>query len=157
MRRLPGVTAIFGIDRRTGLGCFSLQEVGAPIAFAPHEGGSVMMTLARNVLLFFGLLALAACAPAANVNPQDESNTDIRFTLPGPNPQAEQAARNERVAGFGTGLWHGLISAVTLVISFFNSEIQMYEVHNNGPMYNLGFLGGAVAAAAVLGLWGGRL
>jgi hypothetical protein len=34
--------------------------------------------------------------------------------------------------------------------------VQMYEVHNNGPMYNLGFLLGAIVLFAILGFSGGR-
>ena len=51
---------------------------------------------------------------------------------------------------------HGLISVVTLIISFFKPEIQMYEVHNTGPLYNLGFLIGAILLFAILGFSGGR-
>jgi len=53
------------------------------------------------------------------------------------------------------GIWHGIISPVTLVISFFNKDIQMYEVHNDGSQYNLGFLLGIVILFAILGLING--
>ncbi len=51
------------------------------------------------------------------------------------------------IAGFWSGLWHGLICPVALVISWFNSDVSMYEVHNNGGWYNSGFVLGA-------GAWG---
>ena len=54
------------------------------------------------------------------------------------------AAGNEKFdmdpAGFWMGLWHGLISLVTFVISLFNSEVTIYEVNNTGWPYNLGFI-----------------
>ena len=54
------------------------------------------------------------------------------------------AAGNEKFdldpAGFWMGLWHGIISLVTFVISLFNSEVAIYEVNNTGWPYNLGFI-----------------
>jgi hypothetical protein len=41
------------------------------------------------------------------------------------------------------GLWHGLISPVTFVISVFSKNVRFYEVHNNGTWYNFGFVLGA--------------
>lgn len=98
---------------------------------------------------------LTACAPGAQVDLEKPDN-EIQFTTPGPNPELDTPAENGTVAGLGTGLWHGLISVVTLVISFFNPEIQMYEVHNSGNLYNLGFLIGAILLFAILGFSGGR-
>ncbi|MDP8211530.1 MAG: hypothetical protein RAO94_04500 [Candidatus Stygibacter australis] len=46
-------------------------------------------------------------------------------------------------AGFFKGFWHGLISIVTLIISLFTDKISIYEVHNAGFLYDLGFLLGA--------------
>jgi hypothetical protein len=48
------------------------------------------------------------------------------------------------VAGFLPGLWHGLISPITFVISLFSDNVTMYDVHNNGGWYNFGFLLGAM-------------
>jgi len=54
------------------------------------------------------------------------------------------AAGNERFdldpAGFWMGLWHGLISLVTFIISIFNSDVTIYEANNSGWPYNLGFI-----------------
>jgi len=44
------------------------------------------------------------------------------------------------VAGFWRGLWHGLILPITFVISLFSDSVTIYEAHNNGGWYNLGFL-----------------
>jgi hypothetical protein len=44
----------------------------------------------------------------------------------------------------------------TLIISFFNEDVQMYEVHNNGREYNLGYLLGIALVFLLLGVTGGR-
>ena len=56
------------------------------------------------------------------------------------------------VAGFWLGLWHGIISPITFIISLFSSHVHFYEVHNNGGWYNFGFL---LGVSIVLG-GGGR-
>ena len=115
-----------------------------------------MKKLLVFVLVSVLLVTLAGCAPGTNVDLGDEPNAEIQFTTPGTNPELDTPAENGKVAGLGTGLWHGLISVVTLIVSFMNPEIQMYEVHNNGPLYNLGFLLGAILLFALLGFSGGR-
>lgn len=70
------------------------------------------------------LLALAACAPGGN----------------------ELRGQGEEVAGFWLGLWHGLICPITFIVSLFDHDVNVYEVHNSGGWYNLGFLLGAGAA-----------
>lgn len=45
--------------------------------------------------------------------------------------------------GFWNGLWHGIISPVSIVISLFKEEVAMYAINNNGAWYNFGFLFGA--------------
>jgi hypothetical protein len=71
------------------------------------------------VTLALALVMLAGCAP-------------------GPNELA--GANTAKSAGFWLGLWHGIIAPVTFIISLFNRNVQMYEVHNTGNWYNLGFL-----------------
>ncbi len=46
------------------------------------------------------------------------------------------------VVGFWYGLWHGLISPITFLISLFNDHVSIYDVHNNGNWYNFGFMFG---------------
>jgi hypothetical protein len=53
------------------------------------------------------------------------------------------AAADGDVAGFFLGLWHGIISPVTFVISLFTDGVNIYEVHNNGNWYDFGFVLGA--------------
>ncbi len=75
---------------------------------------------------------------------------------PGPNGLANSPDPKGEVAGFWRGLWNGFIAPVTFIISLFNHNVQLYEVHNNGGWYNFGFIlgvsiifgGGAGGAAA---------
>lgn len=99
------------------------------------------------------LVTLAGCTAGTEIN-LDKSDSEIQFTLPGANPELDTPAENGIVAGLGTGLWHGFISIVTLILSFSKPEIQMYEVHNSGPLYNLGFLIGAIVLFAIIGFSG---
>lgn len=80
----------------------------------------------------------------------------VQLYVPGSNSLANTVDTNNRIAGFVTGVFHGLISPGTLVASLFNSTVQMYEVHNNGGLYNLGFLLGAAVIFLVLGIFSGR-
>ncbi len=71
-------------------------------------------------------LVLASCAPGANELANVPSQTGV-------------------VAGFWRGLWNGIIAPVTFIISLFDKGVQMYDVHNNGGWYNLGFFLGITA------------
>ena len=42
-------------------------------------------------------------------------------------------------AGFFSGVWHGWIAPITLVISLFDRNINIYEVYNVGFWYNFGY------------------
>jgi hypothetical protein len=101
------------------------------------------------------LVTLAGCGPDTNieVNTPDSS---IQLNTPGVNPLANEPAENGRVAGVVQGLWHGIIAPVTLIMSFFNENVQMYEVHNDGKDYNLGYLLGVAIVFLILGFSGRR-
>lgn len=45
----------------------------------------------------------------------------------------------EKPAGFFSGIWHGWIAPVSLIIGIFNHDIRVYEVINTGWWYDLGF------------------
>ncbi len=62
----------------------------------------------------------------------------------GPNNVAQVSAPH--IAGFWLGLWHGLISPVTFLVSLFTSNVNIYDVHNNGNWYNFGFILGVCTA-----------
>lgn len=58
----------------------------------------------------------------------------------GPNAAAGIADTAGKTYGFWSGLWHGIISPVTFIISLFTKNVNLYEVHNNGNWYNFGFM-----------------
>jgi hypothetical protein len=96
-----------------------------------------MKTAFRIILIIVALFVLASCAP-------------------GPNELMNSANAKGTIPGFWQGVWNGIISPITFIISLFNKNTQMYEVHNNGGWYNFGFLlgvsmifgGGAGGAAS---------
>jgi hypothetical protein len=79
----------------------------------------------------------------------------IQVNAPGPNPLVNKTDANKHVAGIWMGVWHGIISPVTLVISFSNPNVQMYEVYNDGSQYNFGFLVGVAVVFIILGVLAG--
>ena len=72
----------------------------------------------------FAVLLLVACAPGAN-------------------PMVHQSPDGAPPAGFLLGLWHGIIIWITFFWSLFDHSVSVYEVHNSGWAYNLGFVIGA--------------
>jgi hypothetical protein len=58
----------------------------------------------------------------------------------GPNAAVDVPNVDGDTAGFWLGLWHGFISPVTLVISLFSDNVNVYEVHNTGNWYDVGFV-----------------
>jgi hypothetical protein len=122
------------------------------------------------VLMAVMLVMVAGCAPGTGVQikkiivvrntqagtpaPNGQINVpgvSIQIYAPGPNPLVNTADAHDRVAGILLGIWHGIISPVTLVLSFVNKGVQMYEVHNDGSQYNLGFLLGVAIVFVILG------
>ena len=103
-------------------------------------------------LLMTLLVAMAACTPNSSVQVTTPNST-MQLTAPGPNPMINQPDGLGRVARAGAGLWHGIIAPVTLVFSFFKSDIHMYEVHNAGSEYDLGFFLGVTVIISLLGLF----
>ena len=105
--------------------------------------------------LVISLVLATGCAPGSDLEVTTPQST-IELRSPGPNPQLNETDANGRVSGFVEGLWHGIIAPVSVVGSFFNPAMQMYEVHNNGRDYNFGFLVGVAFIFLLLGLIGGR-
>ena len=83
-----------------------------------------MKKLSLAVLILALVIVVASCAP-------------------GPNDSEKTPNAVGRTAGFWLGIWHGLISPVTFVISIFSKNVRLYEVHNSGAWYNFGFVLGA--------------
>jgi hypothetical protein len=83
----------------------------------------------RIMLLCLGILMIfSACGPVKN---------------PQVGVKIETGYNEGKVAGFWDGLWHGLISPITFIVSLFTHDVNIYEVHNNGNWYNFGFVLGA--------------
>lgn len=80
-------------------------------------------SLVMLVFVLIMLVTFTACAPGAN---------QLKGT----------AVDHGGAAGFWRGLWHGFIAPFVFVISLFRSDLNIYEVHNNGAWYNFGFLFG---------------
>ncbi|MFA6506786.1 MAG: hypothetical protein WCT14_11830 [Treponemataceae bacterium] len=55
----------------------------------------------------------------------------------------------EKPAGFFSGIWHGWIAPISLVIGVFDSRIRVYERANSGWWYDFGFY------IAIVGGFGG--
>jgi hypothetical protein len=85
----------------------------------------VRQRASRAALMVAALVVLAACAAGANTVAQ---------------------AQQPDAAGFWLGLWQGLISPITFLISLFNNHVNVYEVNNNGNWYNFGFMLGVAMA-----------
>ncbi|MBP7134343.1 hypothetical protein KBA73_03945 [Patescibacteria group bacterium] len=83
--------------------------------------------------LFLGLaiLCLSGCAPGPN------TAMNVNMAVNG------GVTQHFHVAGFWLGLWHGMIAPITFLVSLLQSDVNVYEVHNNGGWYNLGFVVGA--------------
>ena len=84
------------------------------------------------LVVVLAVLMLSACAAGPN-----------EMVDTGPDP-----------AGFWLGLWQGLISPITFLISLFTPDVNIYEVQNNGNWYDFGFVGGIGLLHTILG--GGR-
>ena len=80
-------------------------------------------SMAMLLVLFVVALILAGCAPGANQFKGTSNERDV-------------------VAGFWLGVWQGFIAPIVFVISLFKSNVGIYELHNNGAWYNLGYLFG---------------
>ena len=87
------------------------------------------------VVLVAAALVLAGCAAGQN----DVSNAHVAHS-----------------AGFWLGLWQGLISPITFLVSLFNDAVNVYEVHNSGNWYDFGFMLGVAIVFSGPARLGGR-
>lgn len=55
-------------------------------------------------------------------------------------------------AGFLSGVWHGWIAPVSLIVGFFQSGIRLYEPLNTGWWYDFGFYIAIIAGFGGLAL-----
>ncbi len=66
------------------------------------------------------------------------------FVLSGCAAGAARFSVDDPAAGFWAGLWHGFIIVITFVWGLFSDSVRMYEPHNVGNLYDLGFILGAI-------------
>ena len=99
---------------------------------APARRRRARAVLAALVLVLTAL-ALASCAATAN---------------PG------ASAGNPHAAGFWLGLWQGIIVPIAFVVSLFNDHVGISEVHNNGALYDFGYVLGIGVGASIGGATG---
>jgi len=83
-----------------------------------------MKNLLRTAFMVMIILVLTACTA-------------------GPNPLVDAPDEEGQVAGFWQGLWHGIISPITFLLSLVTDTVHVFDVHNNGSWYTCGFLLGA--------------
>lgn len=69
----------------------------------------------------------------------------IASCVPGANELTKTSNDDGKTAGFLKGVWHGFTSFFTFIVSLFNKNVNVYEVHNNGGWYNLGFIFGIMS------------
>lgn len=55
-------------------------------------------------------------------------------------------------AGFFSGIWHGWIAPVSLILSFFNGKYTIYNAYNTGFTYDLGFYMAVISGFGALSL-----
>jgi hypothetical protein len=73
----------------------------------------------KKIILFLMLLIfIAGCADVTNID----------------------ACTTQEPYGFFGGLWHGMISLISFIVSLFSDEVTMYAVNNNGGWYDFGFV-----------------
>ena len=63
------------------------------------------------------------------------------LSVASPNPKYKRAGA--KPAGCLGGLWHGIISPISFLISLFNQDVRLYETNNNGRWCDFGFCIGA--------------
>jgi hypothetical protein len=59
-------------------------------------------------------------------------------------------------AGFFSGVWHGWIAPVSLIVSLFRDGIRIYEPLNTGFWYDFGFYMAVISGFGGLGLARGK-
>jgi hypothetical protein len=72
-------------------------------------------------LVVVAACALTACAPTGN-------------------PLVGETIAGQSPAGFLLGVWHGFTLMFTFVASVLTDSVGVYEAHNTGWSYNLGYL-----------------
>ena len=66
------------------------------------------------------------------------------LAVPGPNSKYKLPGASP--AGFWAGLWHGIISPRTFIMSLLHPNFRIYETNNRGRLYDFGFIIGISGA-----------
>jgi hypothetical protein len=75
----------------------------------------------------------------------------LLVTLPGCFPGGGHSTVDDR-AGFFTGIWHGWIAPISLIVGIFRDGIRVYEVNNTGWWYDFGFYIAVIAGFGSISL-----
>ncbi len=75
----------------------------------------------------------------------------IAACMPGVNPQVGVDSPEGYVAGLGLGVLHGFLVPISFVLSLFGDSVNIYEVHNTGNWYDIGFVLGVGLLVTLLG------
>ena len=62
-------------------------------------------------------------------------------------------ATAEDPAGFFFGVWHGWIAPFSLIVGAFDADIRIYEIHNTGWWYDLGYYVAVISGFGGLSLF----
>jgi len=59
-------------------------------------------------------------------------------------------------AGFFSGVWHGWIAPIALIVHIFDDAVRIYETNNTGIWYDVGFYIAVISGFGSLGLRRGK-
>lgn len=85
----------------------------------------------RWIALVVALLLLSACGAGTDTYATDE-------------------------AGFFSGVWHGWIAPIALIVHIFDDAVRIYETNNTGIWYDVGFYIAVISGFGSLGLRRGK-
>lgn len=74
-----------------------------------------MKNMYKIIIIFIFVLFLIGCFPGAGIENTISS------------------------AGFLSGIWHGWIAPISLIVGIFKDNVRVYEINNTGWWYDLGF------------------
>ena len=79
----------------------------------------------------------------------------LLLVLPGCFPGGGHSTLDDR-AGFFTGVWHGWIAPISLIVALFKDGIRVYEVNNTGWWYDFGFYIAVISGFGSISLFRGK-
>lgn len=64
----------------------------------------------------------------------------------------QDASLTKEPSGFFMGIWHGWITPISLIVSFFDSSVRIYEKNNTGWWYDFGYYMAVISGFGSLAL-----